>query len=332
MPGFASSKTDPFPAGEAGAALREFAREVRAGLMQSPQKQLSCKYFYDDLGTALFDAITVLPEYGLTRADTRVIRSCAEPLMERLGRLSKVVELGSGTGAKTRWILKAAARRGPVDYYPIDISSAALDRCKQQLGKLRGVRITAIESGYLDGLSEAVSHRGTSDRILVLFLGSTIGNFEPPAARAFLSAVRQRLLRDDAVLIGTDLKKAVGRMLLAYDDPAGVTAAFNRNLLGRINRELGGDFDLSRWRHEARYNESTRSVEMHLVSEIRQCVRIRFAETTVPFARGESIWTEACHKFEPEEVADLAARTGFRCETQWIDSDWPFAESLLIAE
>jgi uncharacterized SAM-dependent methyltransferase len=165
-----------------------------------------------------------------------------------------------------------------------------------------------------------------------LFLGSSIGNFDPPAAENVLRDIRRQLKPGDALLLGTDVEKLVGDMLLAYDDPTGLTAAFNLNLLARINRELGGDFRLQQFEHEVRYQEMHRRIEMHLRSTRNQTVSIQAADFTCTLNEGETIWTEACHKFRVEEIPGLARRTGFLCQAQWIDTEWPFAENLLIAD
>jgi dimethylhistidine N-methyltransferase len=308
-----------------------FARDVRDGLSRPGQKELPSVYLYDEVGTALFDAITLLPEYGLTRADERVLRKHAGEILERLPVPLLVTELGSGSGRKTRWILETLVRNGPVTYYPIDVSATALARCKLELAALGPIGIVGLEQPYLDGLREVARRRADGTALLVLFLGSTIGNFERAAGEEFLRAVRGSLLPGDGLLLGTDLLKPVASLLAAYDDPLGVTAAFNLNLLARINRELGGGFDLSAFAHRARYDETLRRVEMHLVSSRRQTIPIPAADITVTFEKGESIWTEACHKFRTAEVRAMAGRCGFRCEAQWVDPEWPFAESLWIA-
>ena len=182
------------------------------------------------------------------------------------------------------------------------------------------------------GLQEVAARRRPDQTLLVLFLGSTIGNFDPPAAEKFLRDIRRHLRPGDALLLGTDVEKSVDDMLLAYDDPTGVTAAFNLNLLARINRELGGDFLLRHFEHDVRYQHMDRRIEMHLRSTRNQTVSIRAADFTCIFKEGETIWTEACHKFRVEEIPALARRTGFLCEAQWIDTEWAFAENLLIAD
>jgi dimethylhistidine N-methyltransferase len=313
------------------APAAQFASDVLAGLTKSSQKELPSKYLYDDVGTALFEAITLLPEYGLTRADERILRRHAGAILERLRDPLSVVELGSGTGRKTRWILEALSRSGPATYYPIDISGSALARCRQELSSVESIGIVGLERPYLEGLGEVAERRSEDEALLVLFLGSTIGNFERPAAEEFLREVRLRLAPGDALLLGTDLVKPIADLTAAYDDSAGVTAAFNLNLLARINRELGGDFAARQFAHEARYDQARRRIEMHLVSRRKQTVSIPAANLTVRFEEGETIWTEACHKFLPVEVRQMAGRCGFVCDSQWIDPEWPFAESLWVA-
>ena len=310
----------------------ELAADVRAGLARSGQKELPSKYLYDEVGSALFEVISVLPEYGLTRADERILRRHAAEIVSRLPLQVLVAELGSGTGRKTRWLLEALARRQCTTYCPIEISPAALARCENELGRIDCVSIVGFERPYLDGLLAAAARRNENDHLLVLFLGSTIGNFDRDAAERFLLEVRRILFPGDALLLGTDLEKPLAQLLPAYDDAAGVTAAFNLNLLARINRELGANFDLKEFRHEARYDSIERRVEMHLRSLRDQMVTIARADCCIFFLKDETIWTESSHKFRAEEIAGTAERNGFRCDAQWLDTEWPFAESLLIAK
>jgi len=307
-----------------------FSDDVREGLSQVGQKQLPCQYFYDDVGTALFEAVTVLPEYGLTRADVRLIRRLAPALTSHFQAPVTVAELGSGTGSKTRRILESLARLGPVAYYPIDLSAAALARCALEMAAV--AQVHPIKATYLHGLQQAVCSRRPGQPLLVLFLGSTIGNFDRAAAQDFLADVRACLMPGDALLLGADLIKPLARMLLAYDDPAGVTAAFNRNLLARINRELGGNFALRGFAHEARWDPHHRRIEMHLRSLKAQRVSIRAAGFECELRKDETIWTESCHKFHAEEIREMAAAAGFECRAQWLDDTWPFAESLLVGQ
>jgi dimethylhistidine N-methyltransferase len=307
----------------------EFARDVRAGLTNTEQKTLPCRYLYDDVGSALFEAITCLDEYGLTRADARILTAHARHLVDLLPPDIVTVELGSGSGAKTRPILEQLRRRRAVTYYPIDLSTASLTQCVQDLGTLADV--VPIEASYLDGLRYAAAHRAPNQTLLVLFLGSTIGNFEPGDAINFLRAVRAVLRPGDALLLGTDLVKPVDRMIAAYDDAAGVTAAFNLNLLARINRELEADFNLRQFEHVARYDPEAQRIEMHLRSRQPQTVAISAANLIVDFVRNETICTEVCHKFLPDQLCTLARTTNFRLQAQWVDEAWPFAESLFVA-
>ena len=309
----------------------QFARDVTRGLARSGQKELSSTYLYDDVGSALFEAITHLAEYGLTRADERLLETHADAIVSRLECPVVVAELGSGSGRKTRHILRALrSRQRSVLYYPIDVSFSALADCKQQLSEVASV--IPLQGTYFDGLRNAANRRRANQPLLVLFLGSTIGNFDRPGARReFLRKLRDILQPGDALLLGTDLVKEEVRMLDAYDDPTGVTAAFNKNLLARINRELDGDFDLDRFQHEARYNRAAQRIEMHLVSTWKQLVRIPGAGLEVEFRRGETIWTESSHKFKLDDLAGMARTTGFEPLESWVDSEWLFAENLWIA-
>jgi L-histidine N-alpha-methyltransferase len=310
----------------------EFAADVRAGLTKPEQKELLSKYLYDDVGSALFEVISFLPEYGLTRADERLLRRHAYDIVERLATPVAVAELGSGSGKKTRWILEALSRRQRTSYYPIEISHSALTMCERELSDIDSVSILGFEREYLDGLLEVAAERRRGQHFLILFLGSTIGNFDRPAGMKFLREVRHILQPGDSLLLGTDLEKSSSQLLAAYNDDLGVTAAFNLNLLARINRELGADFDLRQFEHVARINHEARSVEMHLRSKRRQAVTVPASELMVEFLEGETIWTESSHKYSIEEVFQMARDAGFRCQAQWIDGEWPFAESLLVAE
>ncbi|MFZ1049102.1 MAG: L-histidine N(alpha)-methyltransferase [Candidatus Sulfotelmatobacter sp.] len=310
----------------------EFAADVRAGLTKTGQKELLSKYLYDDVGSALFEVISHLPEYGLTRADERLLRRYAGDIVERLAGPVAVAELGSGSGKKTRQILEALCRRQRTSYYPIEISPTALAMCQRELSDIDCISILGFEREYLDGLLEVAAQRHTGQHLLVLFLGSTIGNFDPMAGLKFLNQVRRILQPGDSLLLGTDLVKSSAQLLAAYDDRLGVTAAFNLNLLARINRELDGNFDLAHFEHVAKINHQSRSVEMHLRSMRRQTVNIPAAGVAVEFLEGETIWTESSHKYSLEEVCQMSRTAGFRCDVQWVDDQWPFAESLLVAE
>ena len=248
--------------------VSEFAADVRESLTKPGQRELPSKYLYDEVGSALFETICVLPEYGLTRADARLLEKYAGEIVGKLPSPIQVAELGSGSGKKTRWILEALSRRQKTYYYPIEISPSALAACAKELGQIDLVSVVGHEKPYLEGLHAVAEGRGDRDHLLVLFLGSTIGNFDRDAGDEFLREMRAILQPGDALLLGTDLEKSVALQLLAYNDPAGVTAAFNLNLLARMNRELGADFDLSSFQHEARWNSAERRIEMHLRSSL----------------------------------------------------------------
>jgi L-histidine Nalpha-methyltransferase len=304
---------------------------VREGLLRDGQKQLPSKLFYDEIGSALFDVICLLPEYGLTRAEERILSRHATEIVNRLPQPVAVAELGSGTGKKTRLLLEALCRRHTVSYYPIEISASALANCERELNDIRYITIVGLEREYLDGLLEVAARRGRGQHLLVLFLGSTIGNFEGEATSKFLRQVRQILCPGDFLLLGTDLEKSVPSLIAAYDDPTGVTAAFNLNILARINRELAANFSLDRFAHHIFFNEQTRSIEMHLRSCCSQTVHIPGADFSVDFAQDETIWTESCHKFSLSELRAMASDSGFRPVGTWLDSTWPFAENLWTA-
>ena len=311
-------------------ATSVFADDVRAGLTHHPQKELPSKYLYDVVGSALFEAITALPEYGLTRAEERILRMHAGDIAAHVARGTIVAELGSGSGRKTRLILETLGARAPTTYYPIEISPAALTQCRRELADLSRVAVVGCEREYLDGLAEVTRER-RSKPLLVLFLGSTIGNFRRLAATRFLREIRRMLRPGDGLLLGADLDKPVSQLIAAYDDAAGVTAAFNRNLLARINRELDADFDLRAFDHVARFNAQARAIEMHLRARSAQTVRVRKAGLVVDIAASETLWTESCHKYTPGEIVTMGAQADFRCDAQWIDAEWPFAQSLLVA-
>jgi L-histidine Nalpha-methyltransferase len=317
----------------AGVARRtnSFAEDVRDGLGRCGQKQLPSKYLYDDIGSALFEAITKLPEYGLTRAEERILQRHSCDIAGQISSGRIVVELGCGSGRKTRRLLEALAWRRPTTYCPIEISLTALESCRRELGDLAYVSIVGYESEYLDGLSRAVARRQPGEGVVVFFLGSSIGNFERGADEDFLREIRQNLQPSDALLLGTDLEKPLVQLISAYDDSLGVTAAFNKNLLARINRDLGGDFDLSRFEHEAHHNARDWGIEMHLRSLEDQTISIEGANFRTTLRRDETIWTESCHKYGRHEAPEIAKRTGFDCVAQWLDDEWAFAENLFVA-
>jgi L-histidine N-alpha-methyltransferase len=314
------------------AARSTFADDVRAGLTASP-KVLQPKYFYDELGSRLFEAITVLPEYYPTRAEAEILRAHGGEIVAALGGPVWLLELGSGDGQKTRLLIEALlARQETLEYVPLDISETAVEASSRALlYSYPRLRITGYVGDYHEALQAIRKDRVLPGRTLVLFLGSTLGNLDPEERVALLNAVRNLLHPGEGFLVGTDLKKPESVLIPAYDDALGVTAAFNLNLLVRINRELGGEFDLASFRHRALYNREVGRVEMHLESRRAQTVAIRGLGIEVPFAEGETIHTESSHKFDLEQIAALAAATGFEVKRTWTDSAGRFASSLLVA-
>ncbi len=306
-------------------ALRAFAGDVRSGLGATGQKTLPCRYLYDDLGSALFEAITYLPEYGPTRADLRLLTGHAGDIARRFTASPLVVELGSGSGRKTRPLLQAFSRLGPIDYRPIDVSAAALRACVADLSPV--ARVSPIVGDYFEGLQQAITARH-GRRVLLLFLGGTIGNFDPAERAAFLAGIARQLAPGDQFLFGADLVTDAERLLPAYDDPPGVTAAFDKNLLARVNRELGADFDLDLFEHVAAFDARHSRVEMHLRAKRAQRVSIPAARLAIDLAAGETIWTESSYKFKGDEVRAWSVDFGFRGVAQWIDAEWQFSENL----
>ena len=307
--------------------IDEFAGDVEYYLGLSP-RQLPSRYFYDALGSALFDAICCLPWYRITRAEQALLAVHGADLFGQLDRLTTIVELGPGSGEKLATLLGTRAAASPLAVHLVDVSAAALMRATQTLSPLDSIRVDVHEATYESGLQQATSRR-RGGRLLALFLGSNIGNFDPPGADAFLRAIRAALAPGDALLLGTDLVKPERDLLMAYDDPLGVTAAFNRNLLVRINRELGGDFDIEQFSHRAVWNARESRVEMHLVSLRRQCVRVPKASLEIEFDAGETIWTESSYKYVPDAVTAMLGRACFRQQRQWID---PAGFALTLAQ
>ncbi|HEU4593542.1 MAG TPA: L-histidine N(alpha)-methyltransferase [Pyrinomonadaceae bacterium] len=313
-----------------------FAADVRRGLT-ADRNRLSPKYFYDALGSQLFEAICLLPEYYLTRAENEIFSRRAREIVEAAtegGTRVTLFELGSGSATKTRLIVEALLeRQTSLLYVPVDISASALEQgARAMLREYPRLRVEAFASDYYTALPRLPEHFEDESRALVLFLGSNIGNFEPTEARSLLLALRRVLRAGDALLLGADLKKEPRVLDDAYDDPLGVTAAFNLNLLARINRELGADFDPRAFRHVGRYNEREGRVEMYVESRRAQVVRIAALDLEIHFAEGERIHTEYSYKYDLEEIGDLAARSGFALARTWLDERALFSSNLLVAE
>jgi L-histidine N-alpha-methyltransferase len=306
-------------------ARTDFVSDVAEYLQRTP-RQLPSRYFYDPLGSALFDAICRLPWYRVTRSETALLARHAREVLELLPRPLNITELGCGNGEKLAVLLEKSAERLRRAHL-IDISGAALMSARARLATLPALPVTTFQGTYEQGLSRLATHR-SHGAWLVLFLGSNIGNFDPPAARDMLRRIRGSLVEGDALLLGTDLVKSPRALQLAYDDPLQVTAAFNRNLLRRINDELGGTFDLDGFSHRALWNAKESRVEMHLVSTREQLVRISVADLEIEFKKDEWIWTESSYKYEPEQVLAEGRLAGFQGGEQWIDEDARFALTL----
>jgi L-histidine Nalpha-methyltransferase len=321
----------PRSAARADAALVElspFAEDVRSGLLGAP-KRVPPRWFYDALGSALFEAICRLPWYRITRSETALLGRHAGAIVAAAGEASSFIELGAGSGEKLAILVARAVRDGlNPEVHLIDVSPRALELASTTLARFAGVRVTAHETTYDAGLPQATAASPPRGRQLVLFLGSNIGNFDPGDALSFLRRIASHLRTGDLVLVGADLIKPERELLLAYDDPLGLTAAFNKNLLLRIHGELGAEVDLESFVHEARWNGTHARVEMHLVSTRRQVIDIPRAACQIAFERGESIWTESSYKFQPRGLVELGARAGLRMVDQWVDGSAGFALTL----
>ncbi|HVN68644.1 MAG TPA: L-histidine N(alpha)-methyltransferase [Candidatus Binatia bacterium] len=308
-----------------------FAQDVARGLRSEP-KRLPSKYFYDDVGSALFDAITHLPEYYLTRAEAEILSDWGWQIVRLLEAPVDFLELGSGNAAKTRLLIGEALRvQTGLTYTPIDISTEALRASSLALVETYpNLRVRAYAGDYFDVLE---SHYAPSDRkMLAMFMGSNIGNYEPDEALALLRLLSGALRPGDGLLLGADLKKDRATLELAYDDPTGVTAAFDRNMLARINRELRGDFDVRNFTHVARYDEARGSVDSFLEARERAVVTIRAADLRVEINAGERIQTESSYKFSDGEIVELGRAVGLRPGSAWYDRARRFSLHLLVRE
>ncbi len=313
-----------------------FAQEVQYYLSLAP-RQLPSRYLYDPLGSSLFEAICHLPWYSITRAERRLLATHGAQILRLAREPSVLVELGSGNGEKLSLLLEeetqpglvsAQRRRGTrsgfMTVHLIDVSAAALSSAEQRLATVPALTVVTHQYQYEEGLAGVGATRQPGDRVLALFLGSNIGNFDPPGAAALLDAVRASLQSGDAFLVGADLVKPESVLLAAYDDPLGVTAAFNKNLLVRLNTELGANFVLEAFAHRALWNRTESRVEMHLESRRRQAVHIPRAGLAFTLELGERIWTESSYKYEPAVLRSILSRAAFEPLEGWIDEDSRF--------
>ena len=314
----------------------EIATAVRDGLASRP-RHLPPWLFYDEAGSRLFDEITCRPEYYLTRTERAILADHADAMIAQAatGERLHIIELGAGSADKTRLLLKAAvARQHSVVYEPVDVSPTALECARQRIeSEIAGVTVTPRVMDYTHGDRRAL-HLDTAiegERRLVLYIGSSIGNFEPEAARRLLRRVRASLNPGDALLLGVDLVKEEATLLAAYDDCAGVTADFNLNILARLNRELEAEFYLESFEHRAVWNPDESRIEMHLASRIAQSVRLGALNLQVDFAQGETIHTENSYKYAPGQAEAMLDEAGFAPAKTWTDDQRWFNVSLGIA-
>ena len=302
----------------------DFAAEVLAGLRRRP-RYIPPKFFYDARGSQLFDQITALPEYYLTRAEVEVLTANAQEIARRVGTGSLLVEPGGGSCAKVRILLEGLR---PCAYVPMDISREHLRAAAEQVAaEFPWLEVHASCTDFTRAMTLPDSAPEPEGPRVAFFPGSSIGNFDPEGAVGFLAAVAELVGPGGFLLIGADRKKDKAVLDAAYDDAAGVTALFNLNLLERMNRELGADFDLPAWRHRAFYDETQGRIEMHLVSERAQTVHV--AGEAFAFEASETIHTENSYKYGIEQFQALAARAGFRPEAVWTDARGLFAVHLL---
>jgi L-histidine N-alpha-methyltransferase len=311
-------------------ARLSFAGDVRRGLLSRP-RQLFPKYFYDELGSQLFEAICLLPEYYLTRAEDEILTRYAGEIVESLEGQQILLEMGSGSASKTRLLIEALLnRQSDLHYIPVDISASQLETSSRVLlQSYPRLRITAYAGDYYDGLAALGNER--RGRTLALFLGSNIGNFDHAEAHTFLRALRSVLNAGDALLLGADLKKSKEVLEAAYDDALGITAAFNLNLLARINRELDADFELRSFKHYVRYNEQAGRVEVYIESLRDQRVTLGKLDLEADFQAGERIHTENSYKYDLDGLSALATATGFLRTRTWLDEREQFSSNLFIA-
>jgi dimethylhistidine N-methyltransferase len=297
---------------------------VRHYLSQTP-RQLPSRALYDTLGSALFDAICELPWYPLTRAERRLIQRHRDAMFRDASFPTRIVELGPGNGSKLDLLLGEGTMAHHVRRIDlIDVSTSALRDATRRLQENRTVHIVSHQMAYEDGLRAITAHPAGQGRTMVLFLGSNIGNFDPPGASAFLQRIGESLQTDDSVLIGVDLVKPEHHLLLAYDDPLGVTAAFNKNLLLHLNEALGASFDVAAFAHRASWNAQAGRVEMHLVSQVDQYMEIPLVGLCVTLRRGEAIWTESSYKYTPEAFDGLLNSAGLSAQARWLDEEGQF--------
>ena len=327
----ATSPRTRFKLRRAAEESSSFADDVRSGLT-AVRKSIPPRYFYDDLGSALFEAITQTPEYYVTRAEVEILTGNRREIAAALKEVGQIIELGSGSGRKTRIILDEMARAGrPLEYVPVDVDVSMLQKAGiDLLAVYPNLSVTAVSADFRLAsrvVRETVPRLGPT---AAFFLGSTIGNLHSEEAVVILREIKTMLTPGDFLLLGVDLVKPKAILDAAYNDILGITAAFNLNLLQRINRELGGRFDLHSFAHRAFYDEEQRRIEMHLVSLREQSIHIDRIGIEAAFDEGETIHTENSYKYDAKSVAEMAERAGYGVSRQWTDSNGWFADVLLV--
>ena len=306
------------------------ARDVTAGLARDP-KRIPSRYLYDSLGSRLFETICELPWYKITRGESALLERQAHTILADLGPAPTVIELGAGSGEKLSLLLQHGSQLAATHVHLVDISPTALTLSKQTLGRHPDVEVVTHQATYQGGLTMALSQTERDRRAMIVFLGSNIGNMARAESDRFLREICSGCRRGDRFLLGVDLVKPEIELRLAYDDPLGVTAAFNKNLLIRLNRELAGDFDVETFDYHVVWNEEASRIESYLVSRVEQVVCLLDAGYCFRLAEGESIWTESSHKYEADAVVEMGRHAGFSLCQQWIDPESRFSLTLFEA-
>ena len=305
-------------------------RDVIEGLAQDP-KRIPSRYLYDAVGSRLFEVICRLPWYKITRGEIALLEEQATEILSELGPTPTVIELGAGSGEKLSLLLGASGQPAAFHVHLVDISSTALTLSKRTLSQHSAAHIVTHEATYRDGLATALNQIDRDRPAMVVFLGSNIGNMAQEESDRFLREICGGCRPGDRFLLGTDLIKPEAELRLAYDDPLGVTAAFTKNLLIRLNRELDGDFDVDSFEYHVVWNGQASRIESYLVSRVDQVICLRAAGCCVSLTEGESIWTESSHKYSADAVVAMGRQAGFSLRQQWIDPESQFALTLFEA-
>ena len=303
------------------------ANDVAEGLSQDP-KRIPSRYLYDALGSRLFEAICQLPWYKITRGESTLLEQQGPAILSDFGVAPTVIELGAGSGEKLSLLLRSGAPTAPMQVHLVDISPAALTLSEQALGRHPGVEVVTHEATYQDGLITALDRTDRDRQAMVIFLGSNIGNMARAESDRFLREIGNSCRPGDRFLLGADLIKPEAELRLAYDDPLGVTAAFTKNLLVRLNRELDGDFEVEAFDYHVVWNDQASRIESYLLSRVEQMVCLRGAGCCIRLAQGESIWIESSHKYSADSVVAMGRDAGFSLRQQWIDPESRFALTL----